>query len=97
MLFFCRAPLQDFLNAFTRAVIQHAAPEATEDRISAAFEANYTALTSNGVVPKALDVRLEFRHLCKWVHGVSAPRAGRSAQGRASSDPANASRIRCWD
>jgi hypothetical protein len=60
--------LQDFLTSFSRLLVSQLAPEIPEQRVQVAVAELLGGVGAN--VPKPVDVRLEFKHVCKCVQNL---------------------------
>jgi hypothetical protein len=57
-------PLQDFLGRFSRALVADLAPEIPEDRLDVSFATVFSSVVATSK-QRPLDIRLEFKHVCK--------------------------------
>lgn len=73
---------QDFLGHFTRAVVEDVAPGVSDEKVEAAFSGVYSSLAGAGLQPaRPLDLRVDFRHICRWASPLSAYSSAHAAAG----------------
>lgn len=68
--------LQEFLSGFSRLLVSQLAPEIPEQRVQVAVTELLGSVGAN--TPKPVDVRLEFKHVCKCVRCRNSSSVSRS-------------------